>query len=211
MRRAAAALLACAALAGAQEAARLSFVKSFPGSRPDYYRIDLEPSGAAQYREAPDEEPPLKMQLGANETATIFGLARKLDRLGRELESGLKVARMGEKKYAWIEGSERREQTFNYTLDPDGQALQEWVERIAETATYYYDLERTVKFDRLGTYKAVLKLEAAWDRGRIVAPGLFLPLLDRVAKNEVYMNMARERARTLAEAFRAPAAEKTAP
>lgn len=206
-------LLLAATAAPAHSEARLSFSKSFPGSRPEYYRIDLDSGGLALYREAPDEEPPLKLQLSANESATIFALARKLDRLGRELESGLKVARLGEKKYAWIEGSERREQTFNFTLDPDAQALQNWVERIAESVMYYYDLERTVKYDRLGAYKMILKLEAAWDKRRIVAPELFIPLLERVIKSESYMNIARERARSLAEAFRNPeaAAEKPAP
>lgn len=213
MIRGCALLLIAAVAASAQSEARLSFVKSFPGSRPEYYRIDLDAAGLALYREAPDEEPPLKLTLSANETATIFGLARKLDRLGRELESGLKVARMGEKKYAWIEGSERREQTFNYSLDLDAQALQNWVERIAESAAYYYDLERTVKYDRLGAYKMILRLEAAWDKRRIVGPDLFIPLLERVVKSESYMNIARERARSLIEAFRNPEAapEKPAP
>lgn len=206
-------LLVVASLASAQTDARLSFTKSFPGSRPEYYRIDLDSGGLVLYREAPDEEPPLKLQLNGNESETIFGLARKLDRFGRELESGLKVARMGEKKYAWIEGSERREQTFNYTLDPDAQALQEWVERIAESAAYYYELERTVKYDRLGAYKMILKLEAAWDKRRIVATDLFIPLLERVIKSGNYMNIARERARSLVESFRNPEAapEKPAP
>lgn len=206
-------LLAAATAVLAQSEAQLSFTKSFPGSRPEYYRIDLDANGLALYREAPDEEPPLKIKLSESETATIFGLARKLDRLGRPLESGLKVARMGEKKYAWLEGAERREQTYNYTVDPDAQALQDWVERIAESAAYYYDLERTVKYDRLGVYKMILKLEAAWDKRRIVAADLFIPLLERVIKSENYMNIARERARSLVELFRNPeaAAEKPAP
>jgi hypothetical protein len=204
-------LLIAAAAASAQSEARLSFTKSFPGSRPEYYRIDLDSAGLALYREAPDEEPPLKIKLNENETSTIFGLARKLDRLGRELESGLSVARMGEKKYAWLEGAERREKTFNYTLDPDAQALQDWVERIAESAAYYYDLERTVKYDRLGVYKMILKLEAAWDKRRIVATDLFIPLLERVIKSQNYMNIARERARSLVELFRNPEAAPEKP
>lgn len=199
--------------AAAQAEPALCFSKSFPGSRPDFYKIDLSSAGAVLYREAPDEEPPLKFQLTEAETAAIFELARKLDRLGRNLESGLAVARMGEKKYAWIEGAERREQTFNYSADPDAQALQEWVERIAEAALLYYDLERTVKYDRLGTYKMLLKIEASWDKRRLAGHSVFLPLLDRVARSESYMNMARERARHLAEVFRNPAAheEKPAP
>lgn len=206
------ALLAHTALA--QGEASLCFSKSFPGSTPAFYKIDLTAAGNVEYREAPDEEPPLKFQLREAETAAIFELARKLDRLGRPLESGLKIARMGEKKYAWIEGGERREQTFNYSLDPDAQALQEWVERIAESALLFYDLERTAKYDRLGTYKMLLKIEASWDKRRLAGHALFLPLLERVAKSANYMNMARERAEYLANVFRNPEAhnvEKTSP
>jgi hypothetical protein len=36
-----------------------------------------------------------------------------------------------------------------------------------------------------------------------VAAGQFLPLLDQVAKSDVYMHMARERAADVAEAIRA--------
>jgi hypothetical protein len=206
-------LLLAAALASSAQDARLLFSKTFPGSTPAYYEIDLDPSGLALYREEPEEENPLKVQLTEAETATIFGLARKLDRLGRKLESGLPVAKMGEKTYAWLEGGNRREQVFNYTTDPDAQALQDWVERIATTAVYYYDLERTIKFDRLGSYNALLKLEAAWDKRRVLAVGIYLPLLNRVAKNSSYMNMARERALKLIELFSNPdaAPESTAP
>ena len=43
-----------------------------------------------------------------------------------------------------------------------------------------------------------------WDRKRLVAPEQFLPLLDRIAKNESFLHMARERAAALAEAIRKP-------
>ena len=38
---------------------------------------------------------------------------------------------------------------------------------------------------------------------RLVSPALFLPMLDRVAKNDGYLNMARSRAANLAESIRA--------
>jgi hypothetical protein len=40
------------------------------------------------------------------------------------------------------------------------------------------------------------------DRKRVVFPQLFLPMLDRVAKNDTYLNMARSRAANLAESIR---------
>ena len=66
-------------------------------------------------------------------------------------------------------------------------------------------MERTVRFDKLGVNKALLQLQAAMERRRLVALDEFLPLLDRVRKNESYLNMARERAAALAEAIRAAA------
>ena len=69
---------------------------------------------------------------------------------------------------------------------------------------YFIDLERAAKYDKLGVNSALLKLEAAWDRHRLVALPLFLPLLDRVDKNDAYLNMARERAARLAALFRNP-------
>ena len=44
------------------------------------------------------------------------------------------------------------------------------------------------------------------ERKRVVAPNQFLKMLDRVAKNDVYLNMARDRAAQMAANFRAPAA-----
>jgi hypothetical protein len=45
-----------------------------------------------------------------------------------------------------------------------------------------------------------------------VAPDQFLPLLDRIAKNESFLHIARERAAGLAESIRKPPPpEKTQP
>jgi hypothetical protein len=46
-------------------------------------------------------------------------------------------------------------------------------------------------------------VQASYERKRLVAPRQLLPMLDRVAKNETYMHMARERAAELADAIRA--------
>lgn len=195
-------LLATALAAGAW-AQSIVYSKKFPGSRPEFVEIRLLRDGKAEYREAPDEEDPLTFKLTPGEADEIFLLAGKLDRFKRPLESGLKVARMGDKTFRWIDGQEKNEQSFNYSLDTDAQALHDWFERMTESALYFIELERAVKYDRLGVNLALLKLEAAWDRKRIVGLEQFLPLLDRVAKNDGYLNMARERAAKLAAAFRA--------
>ncbi len=76
---------------------------------------------------------------------------------------------MGDKLLRWQHGAEKHEAKFNYSADPDAQAIHDWFERINESALYFIDLERAAKYDKLGVNSALLKLEAAWDRHRLVA------------------------------------------
>ena len=76
------------------------------------------------------------------------------------------------------------------------------IERISSSEQHYIDLDRAIHFDKLGVNQSLLQLQITWERKRLVAPQQFLPLLDRVIKNESFLHMARERAATLADAFR---------
>ena len=67
---------------------------------PPYVAISLDKSGAAEYKEAPDDDNPLKFQLDPEETSTIFGLVEKLGYFRNPLESPLKVAFTGMKTSA---------------------------------------------------------------------------------------------------------------
>lgn len=200
MRFAAGILLA--ALAWGGEAPRIVYTKSFPGSVPAFVEIRLERNGACEYREAADDDNPLKFTLEETDAAQIFALAEKLDRFKRPLESNLKVAMMGIKTFRFIDGAAVSEAKFNFSLDLDAQAIANWFERIIESEQHFISLERTARFDKLGVYKVILGLEASFDRNRLVAHRQYLPLLDRVAKNESYVHMARERAAALATVFR---------
>jgi hypothetical protein len=196
-----AAMLSCSVLCATD--ARLFFSKSFPGSSPAYVAISVDQSGAGDYREAADDDNPLKFQLSAADTAEMFGLADKLDRFKRPLESPLKVAQMGMKTFRFEEGGKSTEVKFNFSEDLDARLLTDWFERISETGQNYYALERTVKYDKLGVNQALLQFNIAMDKKRVVSPQLFLPMLDRVAKNDTYLNMARTRAANLADSIRA--------
>ena len=183
----------------------IHYSKSFPGSVPPYAGITLQRNGQAEYVEDADEDNPLKLQLHKAEVDEIFGLAEKLEKFKRPLEANLKVANMGLKTFRYEAEGERNEVKFNYSQDLDGRAMADWFERLTETAQHLIQLERTVRFDKLGVNNALLQLQAAMERRRLVALDEFLPLLDRVRKNESYLNMARERAAALAEAIRAAA------
>jgi hypothetical protein len=205
-------LLAAALPLPAESAAgpRIIYTKSFPQSVPAYVRIQVERNGDVTYQEAVDDEDPLKFTLSKSDTDMLFDLAQKLGNFTRPIESGLKVARMGDKTVRWEQGAEHHEVTFNYTIDPDGQAIADGFEKIIETEQDYIALDRTVHFDQLGVNEALLQLETSWDNKRLVAPSQFYPLLNRIVKNESFLHMARERAAKLIEEFQAASASAPA-
>ena len=183
---------------------RLFYSKSFPGSVPSYFQVTLEQNGDVEYREAADEDDPLQFHLAEAETREVFGLAEKLDYFKRPLESPAKVAFMGTKTFRYENGGRKSETKFNYSEDPQARDLTDWFERMGEAAEHRIELERTAKYDRLGVLKALLLLESAMDRKRLVGMDQYLPMLDRIAKNESYMHTARARAAEIAEAIRHP-------
>jgi len=195
------ALLAAGSLWGAP---RIVYSKSFPGSTPALVIITLEPDGQVVYKESAEDELPIPLKFKKEDADTIFALAAKVDHFKRPLESGLNVAKMGEKTFRWEDGETKNEVKFNYSQDADAKVLHEWFEKITETAQHYIALERSVKFDKLGVNKALLQFQAAMGRGRLVGLEIFLPLLDRVVKNDSYLHMARERAGAVAETIRNP-------
>ena len=52
--------------------------------------------------------------------------------------------------------------------------------------------------------EVLLQMQVTLERNRLVAPEQFLPLLDRIAKNESYLHISRERAAAIAETIRRP-------
>jgi len=187
----------------AADSPRLVYSKSFPGSVPAFVELSIERNGDTQYKEALDDDQPLKFQLAEADTTEIFGLVDKLGRFTHALESPLKVAFMGTKTYHFENGAEKNEVKYNFSEDPDARLLQDWFERIVETEQCLISLERAAKYDKLGVNKSLLLLQTSFERKRLVAPQQLLPLLDRIAKNETYMHMSRERAAGLADAIRA--------
>ena len=195
-------LAAAAGIAFGADVPRVSYSKIFPGSDPAYMAITVDRTGAVTYREAKDEDPEA-FTLEPDAVQSIFGLAEKLDHFKRPLESGLKVARTGDKTFRWENGAETSEVKFNYSLDESAKLLQDWFERISESERAVMGLRRAIRFDRLGVNDAVLRVDTAWSLKRLVGREQFLPLLDRIAKNESFINLARERAARLADTLRA--------
>jgi len=194
-------LLLASSLFGA-DGFRLFYSKNFPGSVPPYVQVTLDQSGETEYREAADDDSPLKFKLSEAEVAEVYLLVEKLDNFKHPVESGLKVAFMGTKTFRLEQGAEKHEVQFNYSEDPSARALWEWFERMTESAQHRIDLDRAAKYDHLGLVKALNLLWSAMDRKRLVGLEQYLPTLDRIVKNETYMHTARARAAEIAETIR---------
>jgi len=194
--------LAAPLFAAGENPPRITYIKSFPGSTPAYVEISLERSGATTYKEAADDDPEAFTLNGAT-TSAIFDLAAKLDHFSHPLESGLKIAKMGEKTLRWEGNGKTSEVKFNYSTNADAQALADWFERITQTERLLLQYQRAIRHDRLGVNDALLGIQSAWDGKRLAGADRLLPLLDKVAASDVYMRMSRERAAQLAAAIRA--------
>ena len=195
-------ILAFGAVLAASGTPKVTYSKSFPGSVPAYVEIEVASDGKAVYKETPNDPNPIGYQMPEDDTKAIFELCEKLERFKRPLDANLNVAFMGKKTFKYENGAETSETTFNYSQDEDAKLLLDRFEKVSETQSLYFDLERTIRFDKLGVQKSLLQIEAALDRKRLIGGERFLPLLDRIAKNETYMHMARERAAALADFFR---------
>jgi hypothetical protein len=181
---------------------RLFYSRAFPGSAPAYLQVTLDKDGNAEYGEAPNDEIPIKFHLAEPDVAQVFGLAEKLDFFKRPLEAPVKVAFMGTKTFRYENGAQTGEAKFNFSEDLTARELTDWFERMAESAQHRIELERAAKYDKLGVQRALLLLQAAMERKRLVGLDQYLPMLDRIAKNETYMHTARARASEIAEAIR---------
>lgn len=203
MKALAMASLVCAGAAlSASAEPQLFYSKYFKGSTPEYVAITVQHDGQVTYQEAKDDDAPIKIQLDPGTVQEMFDLAGKLDDFQHPIESGLKIANLGQKTFRYEDGADHHEQQFNYSQDANAQMLLDLFERITESEQHYENLDRTAHFDKLGVNDVLLQLQVTWDHNRLIDPQQFLPLLDRVSKNESYLHISRELAASLAEAFR---------
>ncbi|HTW66037.1 MAG TPA: hypothetical protein VME17_15530 [Bryobacteraceae bacterium] len=198
-------LLALALSAVSSAAPQLFYSKYFKGSVPEYVSITVEHDGQVTYQQAKDDDNPVHVQLPSAATGELFALADKLGHFGHPIESGLKIANLGVKTFRYQNGAEQHEVQFNYSQDLNAQALLDRFEQINETEQHFIDLDRTAHFDKLGVNDVLLEMQVTMEHDRLVAPDQFLPLLDRIARNESYLHISRERAAAIAEAIRKPA------
>ena len=118
-------------------------------------------TGTPSYKEAADDDQPLKFQLARERhQSRSSGWPRSSNGFTRPLEAPVKVAFMGMKTFRFENGAEKNEVKFNFSLKISTRSLlQDWFERIAETEQHVINLERAAKYDKLGVNRALLLVQ----------------------------------------------------
>jgi hypothetical protein len=203
--------LACAAAGAAYSApvpagAKLTFRRVFKSSSPEFIEIAVrEDSDTAAYeiRQLDEDAGPSPFQVSAGLRTKMFELAAQLNHFqGQDLDVHRKIANLGEKTFKWESGSEVHETKFNYTLNSAATQLLQIFEGLARQQEHFDLITRRMRYDRLGINDALLQFEADLNRSLLPEPQRVLPVLDQIAGDSRFVDIARQRARSLAERIR---------
>jgi len=193
-------------LSGA-EGDKLFFSRDFPGSVPEYFDVEVQADGKVVYRESLDDELPIEFQAPDADVSRLFEISEQLGYFEQPLAAPKrKTAFTGDKilRYTTAAGASSQVE-FIFADDEAVQELTSWFVRVADTEWHRINIERAIQFDRLGVNKAILQFHAAFERGRIVAPRQFLPLLQSISNDMKVVHLARSRAAGIAEQIEAGA------
>jgi hypothetical protein len=192
----------------ASAGAKLTFRRIFKSSTPEFIEISVrEDSDDSIYeiRQLDDDPEKSPFQIGAPLRAKMFELAGQLNHFqDQDLDVHRKIANLGEKTFRWEKGSEVHEAAFNYTLNTAASQLLQIFEGLARQQELVMLLERRMKYDRLGINDALLQFESDFNRKLLPEPQRALPALDQIANDTRVVDIARQRARTVAERIRHP-------
>lgn len=203
----AASLLASAALpAPASSGAKLTFRRVFKGSSPEFIEINVrQDSDVAAYeiRQLDEDAGASPFQVGAGLRTKMFDLAAQLKHFqGQDLDVHRRIANLGEKTFRWESGAEVHETKFNYTLNPAAAELLRIFEGLARQQEHADLITRRMRYDRLGINDALLQFESDLNRSLLPEPQRLLPVLEQIAGDAKFVDIARQRARSLAERIR---------
>ncbi|GAC1630614.1 MAG: hypothetical protein NVS9B14_01440 [Candidatus Acidiferrum sp.] len=190
----------------AAQSAKLTFRRVFPASTPEFIEITVrEDSDSATYeiRQLDEDAGSSPFEISSSLRVKMFAYANELNHFqGLDLDVHRKIANLGEKTFRWEHGTERFETKFNYTLNSAATQLLQIFEGLARQQEHYVLLSRRLKYDRLGINDGLLQLESDFNRGLLPEPAHLVPLLDQIAGDSRLVQIARQRARTLADRAR---------
>lgn len=184
----------------------ITFRKIFKTSYPEFVEIKLEQNGTGTYdiRDLDEEASPQPLEIGPPLAQRVFALAAKLHNFqGVDLDVHRRIANLGEKTFIFEKPGETHQVTFNYTIDDSATQLLNIFEGIARQQMDLANLQRVMRYDRLGVNDSLAQLETDYNSKLLPEPERLLPALDQIAAGDKFIDLARNRARVLASKIRA--------
>jgi hypothetical protein len=202
-------LLACGSVAAANPSGGVfTYRRIFKSSVPEFIEIKIPQNGeqsTVEIRQLDDEPGASPFEIGAPLRSKVFELIGQLGYFkGLDLDVHRKIANLGAKTFEWNNGPELYTVTFNYTLNSAAIQLLQICEGLAREQELLELLQRRAKYDRLGVNDALMQFENDLNKGILPEPARALPLLDQIAADSRFVEIARQRARSLAERIRHP-------
>jgi hypothetical protein len=194
---------ASAASTASSQTAKVTFRRIFQGSSPEYIELciwDDAKTATYEIRQMDDDPGSAPFEVGEKLRTKIFGLTAQLHNFqGQDLDVHRKIANLGEKTFRWEQGGVTHETKFNYTLNPAAAQLLQIFEGLARQQEHYELITRRMRYDRLGIYDALLQFESDLNRGLLPEPQRLVSLLEQIANDPKYVDVARKRAHMLAD------------
>ena len=185
--------------------ATITYRRVFKSSVPEFIEIKIIDQGKSTYdiRQLDDEADPQPFEVGSAVQKRILDLTAELKYFAvGNLDIQKKIANLGQKTFRYENGPEVHETSFNYTLNSSATQLMQIFEGLAKQQQDLALLQRQVKFDRLGVNDALMQFETDMDHRLLPEPERLLPVLDQISADSHFVEIARSRARALAERIR---------
>jgi len=199
-------IAAGSALAAPPPGGVFTYRRVFKSSSPEFIEIKInEGSDQSTYeiRQLDDDPGALPFEVSSALRSKIFELIAELSYFrGLDLDVHRKIANLGEKTFRWDRDGQTNEVRFNYTVNTAATQLLQICEGLARQQELIELLQRRMKYDRLGVNDALLQLDTDISKGVLPEPQRVLPILDQIAGDYRFVEIARQRARALAERIR---------
>ena len=190
---------------GAAQGPTLTFRKVFKSSYPEFSEIKVSEDGSGTYdiRQLDETPSPQPMQIGQALARKIFELAGQLHNFqGVDLDVHRRIADLGQKTFRYQNGTENFEATFNYTLNSAANQLLAIFDGLQRQELDFSDMQRAMRYDHLGINDVMSRVQRDVKDKLLPEPEALLPTLDQIAANTDLVDIARQRARSLAEQIR---------
>ena len=186
--------------------ASVTFRKVFKASYPEFAEIKVSEDGTGTWdiRQLDETPSPHSLRIGQALTRKIFALASDLhDFQDIDLDVHRRIANLGQKTFSYEKGAENYSVEFNYTVNSTANQLSAIFEGLEREALDLSDMERTMRYDHLGANDVMVRVQSDIRNKLIPEPEALLPLLDQIGADEDLIDIARQRARAIAEQIRA--------